>query len=86
MNTGKHASARDSFRTRITHLTRFLVSMYLARMYLLRTLFLCPLLETGLPFLRGHPSFAKVQPFVAQRKYLHFSVLSYFNWQFKLKY
>ena len=34
-----------------------------------------PLLETGPPFLRGHPSHAKVQPFAAQRQYL----LTYFK-------
>ena len=41
---------------------------------LIGTLFLRLLLETGPPFLRSYPSHAKVQPFAAQRQYLHFSV------------
>ena len=39
------------------------------------TLFLRLLMVTGPPFVRGHPSHAKVSPPAVQRKYLHFSVI-----------
>ena len=42
---------------------------------LIGTLFLRLLLETRPPFLRGHPSHAKVQPFAVEMHYLHFSVI-----------
>ena len=32
-------------------------------------------LETGPPFLRGHPNHVKVKPLAVQREYLHFSVI-----------
>ena len=34
-----------------------------------------PQLETGPPFLRGHPNHVKVKPLAVQREYLHFSVI-----------
>ena len=40
----------QKIRLKISRLSCFLVSMYLARKYLVRTLFLRPLLETGPPF------------------------------------
>ena len=56
-------------------LSRSLVSMYLAWKYLVKTLYLRPLLETGPPFYALIPSYSKGYPFVGQRHYLHFSVI-----------
>ena len=44
----------------------------------MRTLFLCPLLETGLPFLGGHASHVKVYPFACRGNSVH-SFLCYFK-------
>ena len=55
--------------------TRYLSVSVFSTKVLIGTLFLRPLLETGPPFERDHPSHTKVQPFAAQGKYLHFSVV-----------
>ena len=49
--------------------------MYLARKYLLGTLYFTSPTGDRAAILRGHPSHTKVEPLALQREYLHFSVI-----------
>ena len=51
------------------------VNVFISPKVLIGTLYFTSPNGDGTAILRGHPSYAKVQPPAGQRKYLHFSVI-----------